>query len=81
MRITVEDYKKIYKLLEPGPIPGNCGTLCKETCCQPHHDDMGIYLLPGEELIFEEADKDWLIWELHNPKNYDFPPSWKQPVY
>lgn len=82
MDLTLEDYLEIYALLDPGPLADiNCGTLCQAACCQTYNNDMGMYLLPGEEKIFTTKDKEWLSWEVHNPQDYDFPPSWVQPVY
>ncbi len=81
MYFTKNDYQKIYELLNPSPlVDKDCGTLCENACCKSRGKDFGIYLLPGEELMFCEEDKDWLTWEEHNPLNYDFPPSWIQPV-
>lgn len=82
MELTLEDYLEIYTLLDPEPLSGiDCGTLCKTACCQASGQDLGVYLLPGEEKIFTPADTDWLSWEIHDPQDYDFPPSWTQPVY
>jgi hypothetical protein len=81
MEITREVYLKIYKLLDPSPLEIDCGALCGSICCLGQHDDMGIYLLPGEEKVFGEEDKSWLKWEIHDPKDYEFPYSWTKPVY
>lgn len=78
---TIEEYKIIYQLLDPGPLEEDCGLLCNAACCQSYDYDIGIYLLPGEEKLFTEEDKSWLTWEIHNPKHYEFPHSWTQPVY
>jgi len=82
LELTLEDYLEIYTLLNPEPLSEiDCGTLCNIACCQTPSHDSGMYLLPGEEKVFTSADKDWLSWEIHNPQDYDFPPSWTQPVY
>ncbi|KUO51605.1 MAG: hypothetical protein APF76_13240 [Desulfitibacter sp. BRH_c19] len=82
MELTLIDYQEIYELLNPGPLDTkDCGTLCKAACCQTYNQDMGMYLMPGEEKMFNSEDMDWLSWETHNPQNYDFPGSWLQPVY
>ena len=82
MELTLEDYIEIYALLDPGPLAAiDCGSICEAACCQVHNQDMGMYLLPGEEKIFTPEDRYWLSWEIHNPQDYDFPHSWVQPVY
>ncbi len=79
---TKQDYKTIYQLLDYGPLSEDCGLLCQAACCKVYSPTMGIYLLPGEEQMFNDTDKQWLVWEKHDPKRYDFPPSWaNQPVY
>lgn len=82
MELTLLDYQEIYELLNPAPLATtDCGTLCKTACCQTYNRDMGMYLMPGEEKMFSPKDMDWLSWEIHNPKDYDFPKSWIQSVY
>lgn len=73
------------------PIDGDCGRLCGAICClcstEPDADtpscpgdenadhSMGIYLLPGEEQIFDR-DEDWIIWGSLDADEYAFPDSW-----
>ena len=66
------------------PVPYDCGTLCGCACCVPQDndkdatgsdEDLGIYLLPGEEKIFT-GEEDWITWNYDNVDDYDFPDSW-----
>ena len=41
---------------------------------------MGIYLLPGEEAVFEDG-RDWLEWSTQNAEECGFPESWEGPVF
>jgi len=43
-------------------------------------DDLGIYLLPGEELVHDKSD-EWLTWFKSNAEDVDFPESWTGEVY
>ena len=43
-------------------------------------DDLGIYLLPGEELVHDKSD-DWLTWFKSNAEDVGFPESWTGEVY
>lgn len=43
-------------------------------------DDLGIYLLPGEELVHDKSD-GWLTWFKSDAKEVDFPESWTGDVY
>jgi hypothetical protein len=79
MRLGKVEYKKIYAMLdEVTPLEYDCGLLCGRICCQGG-DNIGMYLLPGEEEMFT-GKEDWLKWERHKVKFYDFPPSWKGTV-
>lgn len=80
-KISKEAYQKIYRLLDDAtPLKGDCGELCRKLCCQKDNEDLGIYLLPGEEALFTR-DEDWLVWEEQKAEDYDFPPSWQGKVY
>jgi len=69
-------YKAIYRLLDRvSPVPFDCGELCGCACCLPEGDDLGIYLLPGEEKIFTGCEK-WLTWNYDDAEDYEFPDSW-----
>jgi len=80
--IKASTYRAIYRLLDRvSPIVCDCGTLCGAVCCtNGKDDDMGIYLLPGEEKIHVGED-DWLIWTKDRAQDYDFPKSWSGTVY
>ncbi|MDR0886795.1 MAG: hypothetical protein LBN22_10700 [Clostridiales Family XIII bacterium] len=86
--ITKKTYEEIYKRLDQvSPITRDCGTLCNAVCCgtaisdDDEDFDMGIYLLPGEESMFTEADKDWLFWNVQDAMDFDFPESWHGDVH
>ena len=74
--IRKSTYKAIYRLLDRvSPVPFDCGELCGCACCLPEGDDLGIYLLPGEEKIFTGCEK-WLTWNYDDAEDYEFPDSW-----
>lgn len=70
-------YRAIYRLLDRvSPVPFDCGTICGSVCCtSAAEEDMGIYLLPGEEKI-HDRNADWLTWHTQSTEEYDFPESW-----
>lgn len=80
--LTPEDYRKLYQLTEKvTPLASDCGQLCSSVCCRPNpKDSLGMYLFPGEEVMFTRKE-DWLEWEEHDPQEYLFPISWKDTVY
>ncbi len=80
--LTPKDYQYLYYLtVEPTPLQEDCGALCGRVCCQPGRDnDLGIYLFPGEEVMFNRRES-WLIWEAQDPVEQLFPASWPTPVY
>ena len=54
--IPKKTYRAIYRLLDSvSPADFDCGQLCGAVCCLSESDDMGIYLLPGEEAVFEDG--------------------------
>lgn len=78
-------YQAIYRLLDRvSPVNYDCGELCNCACCTgdttESGDEMGIYLLPGEEKLFTK-DEDWLSFSTDDAANYDFPDSWFGKVY
>lgn len=83
--IRKSTFKAIYRLLDRvSPVPYDCGTLCGCACCVPQDndadatgsdEDLGIYLLPGEEKLFT-GKEDWITWNYDNVDDYDFPDSW-----
>ncbi len=83
--LTKEQYEQIYKMLDAvSPIDGDCGKLCGAACCTVGRtegaEEMGIYLLPGEEKVHDRSDK-WLKWTSEKAEDYYFPDSWKGAVY
>ncbi|HHY44257.1 MAG TPA: hypothetical protein GX512_00910 [Firmicutes bacterium] len=71
-----EDFKRVYRLLDIPAIEGDCGALCGHRCCQEYEPGVGMYLLPGEELMFSGRER-WLRWSYKSAKHHDFPESWK----
>ncbi|MEG0392727.1 MAG: hypothetical protein RR626_08195 [Anaerovoracaceae bacterium] len=79
--IKKSTYQAIYRLLNRvSPLDGDCGALCGAACCTPEGEDLGIYLLPGEEKIFTQKES-WLHWHHERAEDYDFPDSWFGKVY
>lgn len=72
-------YKAIYRLLDRvSPLNGDCGALCGSACCtygEIDDEELGIYLLPGEDKLFR-GDEEWLRWSCEDALDYDFPDSW-----
>ena len=89
MQISAEEMKKsikkMYEMLdEVTPVDFDCGTLCGEVCCvydegEYRNKDLVLYLLPGEELMYEDSD----YFEVYyiDPKDLDYPRSWKDDVF
>ena len=85
MKSTIKKrtYLAIYRLLDRvSPLPYDCGTLCGAICCSctAEDDDLGIYLLPGEDKVHDRRG-GFLHWTVENAEDYDFPESWKGKVY
>lgn len=90
--IKKKTYRAIYRLLGGvSPLPDDCGKLCGAACCCPEteiennentfsQEEMGIYLLPGEEKLFTRKE-NWLKWTVENAEDFDFPPSWHGKIY
>jgi len=57
----IEIYKKAYDILENfTPLRLDCGILCGKACCQdPEDEGAGMYLFPGEEIVYS-PQPDWL---------------------
>lgn len=73
---TEEQFKKAYALLdEVTPLPEDCGLTCGHKCCTEWERGAGMDLLPGEEARFTR-DEDWLRWEIHSSRDYEFCPTW-----
>ncbi|OWT32930.1 hypothetical protein BGI41_05055 [Methanobrevibacter sp. 87.7] len=75
----IKNIKKIYKTLDKvSPADYDCGKLCNEICCvydkYNTDNEVGLYLLPGEELIYEDDDKDFELYYIppdETEYNYD----------
>ena len=84
--IRKDDYRAIYRFLDRvSPVSFDCGTLCSSVCCGTPEDEdwdeeMGIYLLPGEDKLHERQNS-WLEWSEESTDDYDFPPSWNGKVF
>ncbi len=49
-------YKQIYRRFdELTPVPFDCGEMCGKLCCAGD-DESGMYLFPGEEVLFAGKD-------------------------
>lgn len=89
MQITAGQMKKsierIYAMLdEVSPLDYDCGKLCGEVCCLYEEDDIKnkdlvLYLLPGEELMYEDSDEFDLYYI--SSKELDYPHSWDDDVF
>lgn len=74
------------------PIDSDCGLLCGAACCtnafapedmeycadsdENADSYMGLYLLPGENKVFDESDNEWIDWGYIMAEDYEFPDSW-----
>ncbi|MGI6632503.1 MAG: hypothetical protein ACOX5M_05570 [Bacillota bacterium] len=80
--LAKEDFEKVYALLDFPALGGeiltspDCGELCGRICCQEYEPGVGMYLLPGEEVMFTGREP-WLKWSYRSAKRHDFPRSWK----
>ena len=75
-----KDYLDIYKLTnEDSPLEIDCGKKCGSICCKVEND-YGIYLLPGEHLVFKK-NEPWFKWNTQSADDQGFPDSWIGPVY
>ena len=81
-QIRKRTYKAIYRLLDRvSVLDFDCGKLCNSICCTKEgSQEMGIYLLPGEDKVQDRKDS-WLRWSEEDTDDYDFPESWKGKVF
>lgn len=81
-----KDFEEIYNMLEKvSPVDFDCGVLCSCICCtcsgtddvneNSEENEMGLYLLPGEESMFT-FNEDWIEWDYLEVEKYDYPESW-----
>lgn len=55
-----ELFQKAYEMLDKiTPLQYDCGKLCNRACCDSADEDAGMYLFPGEELMYIEKPA-WL---------------------
>jgi Fe-S-cluster containining protein len=89
MEITAQEMKKsiqkIYDRLDKvTPVEFDCGKLCGEICCvagsdEHGYDELALYLLPGEELMYEDSDEFELYYM--DSSEIKYPHSWKDQIY
>lgn len=89
MEITAQEMKrtiqKIYQRLdEVTPVDFDCGKLCGEVCCvydadETHTEELVLYLLPGEELMYEDRP-DFELYYMDSSE-IRYPHSWKDNIY
>ena len=90
MEITALEMKKsiqkIYERLDKvSPVDFDCGKLCGEVCCVYDADDshkeeeLVLYLLPGEELLYEDSPEFELYYV--DSSQIRYPHSWKDGIY
>lgn len=59
-------FSEAYRMLNRStPLRLDCGTLCEKACCKGNGEDSGMYLFPGEEVMFEP------IWSFLTIKSTD----------
>lgn len=88
MEITADEMKqtikKIYERLDKvTPVDFDCGKLCGEVCCvfdseEYPNDELALFLLPGEELMYEDSP-DFDLYYI-DARELEFPHSWKGDV-
>ena len=89
MEITAQEMKrtiqKIYQRLdEVTPVDFDCGKLCGEVCCvydadETQTEELVLYLLPGEELMYEDSP-DFELYYMDSSE-IRYPHSWKDNIY
>ncbi len=86
--LDAQTYRQIYERLDKvSPVPSDCGLLCGSACClisapeeKGTEEELGMYLLPGEDAIHDKEDP-WLSWQADNAADYDFPASFQGIVW
>ena len=80
-----ESILSIYKVLDKvSPVDFDCGELCGEVCCVYDRDncdgeELALYLLPGEELVYEGSEEFELYYL--DSSEVDYPHSWRGGIY
>lgn len=58
--IAKQLYQQLYQRFDTlTPLPVDCGQSCQSACCQSSDAGEGMYLFPGEEVMFSPSD-DWI---------------------
>lgn len=79
--LSKEVFLKAYELLDAyTPLVDDCGLLCGSRCCSEWKDEVGIYLLPGEDQIFD-FNCSCFTCEKQSTAEYEFCPSWQGEFY
>lgn len=74
------NWRKVYRLLDDiTPLKIDCGKLCGSICCSEWEPGVGMYLLPGEEVMYN-GQEHWAEWEEHDTADYEFCPNWSGKV-
>ena len=80
-----ESIMRIYEMLDSvSPLDFDCGSLCGEVCCvyddgEDINSNLVLYLLPGEELMYEDSEHFDLYFI--DPRQLDYPRKWKDDVF
>ena len=75
--LTRADYEEIYRWFDMAtPLVSDCGELCQKKCCSEWEKGVGMYLYPGEEVMFD-GEEDWLTYSRHSTEDYEFCPEWQ----
>ena len=74
--LSKEDFQRVYDLMDTHPMDSDCGILCGSLCCTEYEPGVGMYLLPGEDEMFD-GKEPWLKCEFAKAQDHDFPPDWK----
>ena len=78
-------WRAIYRLLDMvQPVDYDCGALCGAACCTCPGENLGIFLMPGEEEVIREAcadHPDWLRWKEYDPQTFGYPETWPGKLY
>ena len=77
-------YRKVYELTDMiSPVEGDCGRMCACACCRAEafegSEGSCIYLLPGEEKVFDEPPKGLKL-SREDLGKHDLPASWGDTV-
>jgi len=76
-KAMIKSIKEIYKRLDKvSPTNYDCGKLCGEICCvydkYNSDEEVGLYLLPGEELIYEDNNEDFELYYIPPDETYNY---------